>query len=83
MTSIEWLDEQLQEHIISQDLVAQNLIIQISISEYFELKRQAKEMHYKEMESVYYEDRLIVDHEIGEEVGWEFKKYYNEKFKKD
>jgi stress response protein SCP2 len=50
MTSIEWLDEQLQEYVIAVDHVANTMVIQISFEEYIDLKRQAKEMHKQEME---------------------------------
>jgi len=49
MTSIEWLDEQIQEYVIAVDHVANTMLIQISFEEYIDLKRQAKEMHKAEI----------------------------------
>ena len=45
MTSIEWLDEQLQEYVIAVDHIANTMVIKISFEEYMDFKRQAKEMH--------------------------------------
>jgi hypothetical protein len=49
MTSIEWLDEQIQEYVISVDHVANTMLIQISFEDYMNFKRQAKEMHKAEI----------------------------------
>jgi hypothetical protein len=48
-TSIEWLDEQIQEYAIAVDHVANTMVIKISFEEYMDLKRQAKEMHKQEI----------------------------------
>jgi hypothetical protein len=49
MTSIEWLDEQIQEYVIAVDHIANTMVIQISFEEYMDFKRQAKEMHKQEI----------------------------------
>jgi hypothetical protein len=53
MTSIEWLDEQIQEYVISVDHVANTMVIKISFEEYMDLKRQSKEMHKQEIIDAY------------------------------
>ncbi len=58
MTSIEWLDEQIQEYVIAADHVANTMVIQISFEEYMDLKRQAKEMHKKEIEQSFIDGRF-------------------------
>jgi hypothetical protein len=59
-TSIEWLDEQIQEYVIAADHVANTMVIQISFEEYMDLKRQAKEMHKAEIGN-----KLILDEEFN------------------
>ncbi len=48
-TAVEWLDEQIQERVIAQDVVARKMIIEISMEDYMDIKRQAKE---KEKEQI-------------------------------
>jgi hypothetical protein len=48
-TAFELFDEQLQEYIIAQDVVARKLIIEISFEEYMELKKQAKAMEKEQI----------------------------------
>jgi hypothetical protein len=50
MTSIEWLIEQLEQKGDMRETPSiRNLQLNIDTSDYLELKRQAKEMHKKEM----------------------------------
>ena len=49
MTAVEWLDEQIQERVIAQDVVARNMIIEISMEDYMDIKRQAKEMEKQQI----------------------------------
>jgi hypothetical protein len=67
-TSIEWFVEQLEKHLLSQDVV-----LQLKNTESFE---QAKEMHKKEIIDAYFEGAYGGDNISGEQ-------YYQETFKKD
>ena len=68
MTSIEWFVEQLEEHLLSQDIV-----LQLKNTEAFE---QAKEMHKQEIINSYRVGACEVD-KIGE---YKANKYYQEIF---
>lgn len=43
-TAVEYFDEQIQERVIAQDVVARKIIIEISMEDYMDIKRQAEEM---------------------------------------
>jgi predicted metal-binding transcription factor (methanogenesis marker protein 9) len=74
-TAFELFDEQLQEYIIAQDVVARKLIIEISFEEYMELKKQAKAMEKEQIEDAF--DTGTTDEDrIGKE-------YYKETYLND
>lgn len=82
MTSIEWLDEQLQEYVIAADHVANTMVIQISFEEYMDLKRQAKEMHKREIIDA--QSYAISHADMTNNRGYfDCEKYYQETFKKN
>lgn len=67
-TAVEWLDEQIQERVIAQDVVARKMIIEISIEDYMDVKRLAKEMEKKQiMDAVKYHIDLLNETEISDE----------------
>jgi hypothetical protein len=74
-TAVEWLDEQIQERVIAQDVVARKLIIEISMEDYMNIKIQAKEMEKQQIYEAFYE---------GEENAHKYKSsptlYYNETY---
>jgi succinate dehydrogenase/fumarate reductase flavoprotein subunit len=72
-TAIEWLEEELQEYIISQDVVANNLVIQISLKEYKDLKKSAKQIERDDIVEAFNEGALD-----GLQLG---EQYYNHVFK--
>jgi succinate dehydrogenase/fumarate reductase flavoprotein subunit len=71
-TAIEWLEEELQEYIISQDVAANNLVIQISLKEYKDLKKSAKQIERDDIVEAFNEGALD-GLQLGEE-------YYNQTF---
>ena len=77
VTAVESFDEQLQEYVIAQDVVARKLIIEISFEEHIKLKKQAKEME-KEQMLAFYSDRIYEHKELREE----FEQYYNKIYNK-
>ncbi len=82
MTSIEWLDEQIQEYVIAADHVANTMVIQISFEEYMDFKRQAKEKHKQEIIDAHGEEQSYLQHDLS----WKRmngEQYYQETFKKD
>lgn len=51
--SINWFDEQIQEKVIAQDVVARKIIIEISMDDYMDIKRQAQVMFEKQIIDAY------------------------------
>jgi histidyl-tRNA synthetase len=74
-TAVELFDEQLQEYIIAQDVVARKLIIEISFEEYMELKKQAKAMEKEQIKDAW----IVTDNELQRLAA---EKYYNETYGK-
>ena len=69
-TAIEWLEEELQEYIISQDVAANNLVIQISLKEYKDLKKSAKQIERDDIVEAFNEGALD-----GLQLGEEYYKF--------
>lgn len=78
MTAVEWFDEQMQERIITQDVVARKLIIEISMEDYMRLKQEALELEKEQITDAYYEGSQDAPIKNGQSY-----QYYNDKFKKD
>jgi ATP-dependent protease Clp ATPase subunit len=57
-TAVEWLYEELQEYIISQDVAANTLVIQISFQEYKDLKKSAKQIEKDDIVEAFNEGAL-------------------------
>jgi len=57
-TAVEWLYEELQEYIISQDVAANTLVIQISVQEYKDLKKSAKQIEKDDIVEAFNEGAL-------------------------
>lgn len=73
-TAVEWLDEQLQEAVISQDQVLRSMVIQISYEDYMSLKNQAKQMEKEQIEDAWDLSRRDIDYPADGE------QYYNETY---
>ena len=76
-TAVEWLDEQLQEAVISQDQVLRSMVIQISYEDYMSLKSKALQMEKEQITDAYWDG--------GQDVptqGKQAEQYYNETYKK-
>ena len=71
MTAVEWLDEQIQERVIAQDVVARKMIIEISIEDYMDVKRLAKEMEKQQIIDAYRDC-----HGLGHIYGFDGEEYY-------
>ena len=91
MTAVEWLDEQIQERVIAQDVVARKMIIEISIEDYMDVKRLAKEMEKQQIIDAYWGglNGSINDYSESKKVGSEIidikygkgaDQYYNETY---
>lgn len=55
MTAVEWFDEQIQERIIAQDVVARKLIIEISMEDYMDIKKHANKMFEQQIIDAFYQ----------------------------
>jgi hypothetical protein len=81
MTSIEWLDEQLQEYVIATDHVANTMVIKISFEEYMNFKREAKEMHKQEIIKTFDEGQEYeYQYHINNAPKFDSQTYYNETY---
>ena len=85
MTSVEWLDEQIQERVIAQDVVVRKMIIEVSMEDYIEIKKQAKKQEKQDIISAYafgHNDgcRYMTNEKQEFEHG---ESYYAETFKQD
>lgn len=78
-TAVEWLDESLQQNVITIDYVSRIMILEINIEDFMELKNKAKQM---EKEQIFHafgvgchveSKRLIGYHGMAEQ-------YYNETY---
>ena len=94
MTSIEWLINKLEEQgDMRESPSIRNLQLNIDTSDYLELKRQAKEMHRKELEDEFNKgwksgyDRCIFDskniQDSDTKEDWENSSGFYQKNKKD
>jgi hypothetical protein len=84
-TAFELFDEQLQEYIIAQDVVARKLIIEISFEDYMELKKQAKAMEKEQMIKAHLEgwsDAYDYLQDNGNKPARQAEEYYNETYNK-
>jgi hypothetical protein len=52
-TSVNWFDEQIQEKVIAQDTVARKMIIEISMDDYMDIKRQSQVLFEKQIIDAY------------------------------
>jgi hypothetical protein len=83
-SSVEWLIDQLEQKGDTwENASIRSLQISIDISDYFELKKQAKELHKQEIEDAFengvddeYEYHINVEARIRKKA----EKYYNETF---
>lgn len=78
MTAVNWLDEQIQERVIAQDVIARKMIIEISMEDYMKLKQEAIELEKEQITDAYYIGSQDAPIKKGKS-----EQYYNETFKKD
>jgi hypothetical protein len=80
-TAVEWLDEQIQERVIAQDVVARKMIIEISMEDYMDIKRQAKEKEKEQIEDAHIEGQRVFDkHPHTQWTNDQAEQYYNETY---
>ena len=48
-TAVEWLDESLQQNVITIDYVSRIMILEINIEDFMELKNKAKQMEKEQI----------------------------------
>lgn len=82
-TAIEWLDEQIQERVIAQDIIAKKMIIEISMEDYINLKKQAKAMEKEQIEDAFHDGKWDWDNHIKNGTGsMDLAQYYKETYGK-